>query len=40
MNALARSVLTLFCYDDKADDIDIPNVLKQCLKLIACIPMI
>ena len=27
MNLLARSVLTLYCYDDKADDTSIPNVL-------------
>jgi citrate synthase len=40
MNALARFVLTLYSYDEKADDIDIPNVLKQCLKLIACFPLL
>ena len=31
MNSLARSVLTLYTYDDAADDISIPNVLRQCL---------
>ncbi len=35
MNKLARSVLTLYSYDENADDISIPNVLRQCLQLIA-----
>ncbi|MEG1608885.1 MAG: citrate/2-methylcitrate synthase [Clostridia bacterium] len=35
MNTLARSVLALYSYDDKADDISMPNVLRQCLQLIA-----
>ena len=35
MNTLARSVLTLYTYDDRADDISLPNVLRQCLQLIA-----
>ena len=35
MNTLARSVLTLYSYDDRADDISIPNVLRQCLQLIS-----
>ncbi len=35
MNALARSVLTLYSYDPKPDDTDIANVLRQCLQLIA-----
>ena len=30
MNTLARSVLTLYTYDDRADDISLPNVLRQC----------
>lgn len=38
MNALARSVLALYSFDDKADDISINNVLKQCLWLISCLP--
>ena len=38
MNSLARSVLTLYSYDDKADDTSIPNVLRQCLQLIARFP--
>lgn len=40
MNALARSVLTLYSYDNKADDTSLPNVLRQCLQLIATFPVI
>ena len=40
MNTLARSVLTLYSYDDAADDISIPNVLRQCLQLIALFPQL
>lgn len=40
MNALARSVLTLYSYDDKADDISIDNVMRQCLMLIAEFPLL
>lgn len=40
MNTLARSVLTLYSYDDKAEDITIPNVLRQCLQLIALFPVL
>lgn len=40
MNTLARSVLTLFSYDDKADDISIENVLRQSLMLIAVFPLL
>ena len=29
MNTLARSVLTLYSYDDSADDTSVPNVLRQ-----------
>jgi len=32
MNALARSVLTMYYYDDRASDISLPNVLRQCLQ--------
>lgn len=38
MNMLARSVLTLYSYDENADDTSIFNVLKQCIKLIAWFP--
>ena len=40
MNTLARSVLTLYSYDDAADDISVPNVLRQCLQLIAIFPLL
>ena len=40
MNTLARSVLTLYAYDPLADDITLPNVLRQCLTLIAVFPML
>ena len=40
MNALQRSVLTLYSYDENPDDISIPNVLKQSLSLIATFPLI
>lgn len=40
MNVLARSVLTLYAYDDKADDTSIPNVLRQCLQLISEMPLL
>lgn len=40
MNTLARSVLTLYSYDEKANDISVPNVLRQCIQLIANFPML
>lgn len=40
MNTLSRSVLTLYAYDPMADDISLPNVLRQCLTLIAVFPML
>lgn len=40
MNTLARSVLTLYSYDDKADDTSTENVLRQCLQLIALFPLL
>ena len=40
MNTLARSVLTLYSYDDFASDTSIPNVLRQCLQLIALFPLL
>ena len=39
MNTLARSVLTLFAYDDNPDDTSLPNVLRQCLQLISMFPL-
>ncbi len=40
MNAMARSVLTLYSYDEKAEDISIPNVLRQSLALISQFPLL
>jgi citrate synthase len=40
MNTLARSVLTLYSYDEKADDITMENVLRQSLQLIAVFPLL
>lgn len=40
MNSLARSVLTLYSYDSNPDDTSIPNVLRQCLQLIARFPQL
>lgn len=40
MNTLARSVLTLYSYDDRADDVSLPNVLRQSLQLISLFPML
>ena len=38
MNTLERSVLTLYAYDSNPDNTEIPNVLRQCLELIALVP--
>lgn len=40
MNTLARSVLTLYAYDSKANDISIPNVLRQCMLLTSLFPVL
>ncbi|MBO5364329.1 MAG: citrate/2-methylcitrate synthase [Clostridia bacterium] len=40
MNTLSRSVLTLYAYDDRANDTSIPNVLRQCLQLMALFPVL
>lgn len=39
MNALQRSVLTLYSYDENPDDISIEDVLRQALTLIATMPL-
>lgn len=38
MNALSKEVLTLYSYDEKAEDTSVPNVLRQCIQLIALLP--
>ena len=40
MNGLARGVLTLYYYDEDADNTSVPNVLRQCLQLIAAFPLL
>lgn len=40
MNTIARSVLTLFCYDTNPNDTSISNVLRQCIQLISVFPML
>lgn len=40
MNKLSRSVLSLYSYDDNPDDTSLPNIMKQSIKLIACLPTI
>lgn len=40
MNSLARSVLTLHSYDDRANDTSIENVVRQCIQMIAIFPML
>ncbi|MCE5220866.1 MAG: citrate/2-methylcitrate synthase [Clostridium sp.] len=39
MNSIARSVLAFYSLDDSAEDTSIENVLRQCLILIACFPL-
>ncbi|MDF2510975.1 MAG: hypothetical protein K0S04_841 [Herbinix sp.] len=40
MNTLSRSVLTLYSYDDMADNTSMENVLRQSLQLIALFPLL
>lgn len=40
MNSLARSVLTLYSYDNNPNDTSVPNVLRQCLQLISMFPLL
>lgn len=40
MNTLARSVLTLYAYDDNGSDTSLPNVLRQSIELIALFPVL
>lgn len=39
MNALQKSIVTLYSYDEKAEDISVANVLRQSLQLIAKLPV-
>ena len=40
MNTLARSVLTLYSYDDNPNDLSVENVVRQSLQLIARFPLL
>ena len=40
MNALARSVLALYSYDDRPDDTSVRNLLRQSISLIAEFPLL
>jgi citrate synthase len=36
---MTRSVLTIASYDERKDDLELSNVLRQCIQLIATLPM-
>lgn len=40
MNTLAKSVLALYSYDEKANDISTTNVLRQCIELVTLFPVL
>jgi citrate synthase len=40
MISLAKSILTLYSYDQEAENTSIPNVMRQCLNLISQFPML
>ena len=40
MNTLARSVLTMYAYDENPDDTSLENVLRQCLQMISIFPLL
>ena len=40
MNKLARTVLALYPYDSNPDDLEISNILRQCIQLIARFPVL
>jgi citrate synthase len=40
MNTLARSILTLYAYDEKVNDTSLENVLRQCIEMIALFPQL
>lgn len=40
INSLAKSVLTLYAYDENPDDISVENVLRQSINLIAKFPVL
>ena len=40
MNAMAQSILALYVFDERADDVSLANVMGQCLKLVATFPLL
>jgi citrate synthase len=40
MNKLQRSILVLYSHDERPDDLDMENLVLQCIKLIARVPTI
>ena len=40
MNSMTKSILTMASYDDRKNELDIPNVLIQCIMLISTFPML
>ena len=40
MNTMQRAILTLYCYDDKANDTGLENVLRQSLQLLSNMPVL
>lgn len=40
MNSMQRCILSLYTYDDKADDVSVGNVLRQSLEIIGKMPLI
>ncbi|MDE7245565.1 MAG: citrate synthase [Oscillospiraceae bacterium] len=40
MNTMQRAILTLYCYDDKANDAGLENVLRQSLQLLSNMPVL
>ena len=40
MNAMAQSILALYVFDERADDVTLANVMGQCLKLVATFPLL
>ncbi len=40
MISLSKSILTLYSYDERADDTSIENVMRQCLNMISQFPML
>ncbi len=40
MNSMTRSILTLASYDEKVNDTQVENCIRQCMELIAVFPML